>query len=72
MNISKVLDSNAGSIFISVLLGLGLAALFRSVCNDGKCIVIQGPSTDEIKRNYYKINDECFKYTPVYTECDSS
>lgn len=71
MNIHKLLDSEFGSIFVSILLGLGLAALFRSVCADGKCIVIQGPSFDDVRSNYYKINDECFKYTPVYTECNT-
>lgn len=69
MNISKVFDNRVGVVFISILLGLGVAALFRTVCKDGKCIVITGPPVEETKNFYYKIDDKCFKYTPVASEC---
>ena len=50
-------------------MGLGLAALFRKACTDNKCIVIKGPNVDEIKHTYYKVNDDCYKYEPVFSEC---
>lgn len=68
-HLKTLFESNAGSIVISIILGLGLAALFRKACTDNKCIVIQGPNTEEIKQNYYKMNGECYKYKPVFTEC---
>jgi hypothetical protein len=67
--IGKILNSDLGGIIISVILGLGLAALFRKACDDNKCILIKGPDNDEITRNIYKINHDCFKYEPVFTEC---
>lgn len=72
MEISKVLESKVGSIAISILLGIGLAALFRTVCKDGKCIVIKSPPQEETDKYYYKIDQDCFKYTPVVTECRDS
>ena len=72
MNVSKLLDSRPGVIMISILLGLGLAALFRSVCTEGKCVIINGPPPDDTNKYYYKIQDNCYKYTPVATECTRS
>lgn len=71
VKITKALDSEAGAIIVSILLGLGLAALFRSACKDGKCIVIDGPPSQETDKYYYKIDSDCYKYTPVATECRS-
>lgn len=67
--IKKTLSTPAGSIIISVLLGLGLAAMFKTACKDGKCIVIEGPKKEETDKFYYKINDDCYKYTTVATKC---
>jgi hypothetical protein len=69
MNIKALLESRVGVIIISVLLGLGVAALFRSVCKDGKCVIVNGPPKEEINNYYYKINENCYKYTPVASEC---
>lgn len=64
-----MLQTPFGSILVSIILGLGIAALFRKACDDKKCIVIQGPPQDEIGRYYYKIDQDCYKYTPVAAEC---
>ena len=70
-SILKLLDTPMGTIIMSVILGLGLAALFRKACGDKKCIVIKGPNSDEINKYYYKIHDDCYKYTHVVVpECN--
>lgn len=56
---------------ISIILGLGLASLFRQVCKDDKCKIIKGPNVKDIERNIYKIDDKCYKYKPVATLCNS-
>lgn len=68
-NISEVLNSQTGSVIISIILGLGLAALFRKACKDNNCIVIKGPNSEEVNKFFYKIEDNCYKYSPVFTEC---
>jgi len=69
VNISKALDTEFGYILISILLGFGLAALFRTACKDGKCMVIASPPVEETSKFYYKVDDDCYKYTPVATKC---
>jgi hypothetical protein len=69
MSLKTVLSSDVGGIIISIVLGLGLAALFRKACDDNKCILIKGPDMEEVKRNVYKINNDCFKYETEFAEC---
>lgn len=67
--IKNVMKDRMGSIIISVILGLGLAALFRRACHGGSCVVIKAPKREEIQQYYYKIDDDCYKYTPYVVEC---
>jgi hypothetical protein len=70
-NLSRLLNTDTGRIFISILLGLGLAALFRGKCIDRKCIKFKGPVIDQITGKIYKFNDsECskFKLIPVHRD----
>jgi hypothetical protein len=67
--ITKFLNSKTGQIVISIILGLGLASLFRKVCQDNQCIIIKGPPLEEVNKYVYKIDDECYKYTPQSTKC---
>ena len=71
MGIADLLHSEQGAIIISIILGLGLAALFRKACADNSCIVVKGPKTEEIKDTHYKIDNTCYKYNPVVVECKS-
>lgn len=68
--IKEFMDSKNGQIIISIILGLGLAAVFRRVCTGNNCVVIQGPKRSEIEKYYYKLNGDCFKYTPYTAPCD--
>ena len=76
VNISKMisgfLDSKAGQIIISVILGFGLATIFRKVCKDSNCVVITGPKVSETTKYYYKLDNECYKYSPYVTPCSDS
>lgn len=67
--LSNIIDTHSGSIMISVIMGLGLASFFRKVCKDGKCVIIKGPDVNNIKANVYKLDNECYKYTPTSTKC---
>jgi len=70
MGIADMLDSTEGWIMISIILGLGLAAMFRQVCKKPSCIVIKGPPRSDTEKYVYKIRDECYKYTPYVVPCD--
>ena len=70
MNFKRLLNTELGRIFISILLGLGLATLFRKVCTDKSCIVFHGPVISEIDDKIYKYGDKCYKYSGNSTTCD--
>jgi len=72
MQITKLLKTKTGSILFSIILGLGLAALFRRACKDNSCIVVKGPNVSEVQKYFYKVNNDCYKYEPVLSECNSS
>jgi hypothetical protein len=63
--------SETGRIIVSIIVGLGLASMFRKVCK-GNCIIVKGPNTSDIQKHYYKMDGECYKYTPYATPCDGS
>ena len=65
----KSMNSETGRIVVSVIWGLGLAALFRRVCVGRNCIVIKGPNPKKIQNKIYKYNNSCYKYTPYATKC---
>lgn len=69
MNFKRLLDTEIGKTFISILLGLGLATLFRKACNDHSCILFRGPILDEIEDKTFEYDDECFQYTAKTVTC---
>jgi hypothetical protein len=71
-NIKKVINSETGRIFISALLGLGLATLFSRVCKGKNCIVFNGPVFSEIDGKIYKYGEKCYTYKAQPDKCDST
>lgn len=72
-NISRLLNTDTGRLLISILLGLGLAALFRGKCVDRKCIKFKGPVIDRITGKIYRFNDsECSKFNLVPVRHDDT
>jgi hypothetical protein len=70
--IKDVLKTETGSKIISIILGLGLAAMFRKVCSKGTCVVIKGPSLKDVEQYHYKIKEDCYKYTPYVVSCENA
>lgn len=69
--LSKLLENESMAIIISIILGLGMASLFRQVCKGNECIIVKGPNIKEVSKKVYKIDDKCYKYTPKATTCSS-
>jgi hypothetical protein len=68
--LGTLINTKEGQIIVSVLLGFGLATLFRKACKDQSCIVIKGPKMTEINGVFYRVGDTCYQYTPQITSCD--
>ena len=72
MHLEKFVHTGTGKIIMSVLLGFGLASLFRTVCKDKDCLLFYAPSLDKIKDKIYKNSGKCVKYSPQATKCDTN
>jgi hypothetical protein len=70
LHLSKFIHTETGKRIMSILLGLGLASLFRIVCKDKNCLLFHAPPLDEIKEKIYKSHGKCVKYNAVATKCD--
>jgi len=71
MNIQRLVNTKMGRVFISILLGIGLAALFRRTCTDKNCIVFNGPIIKEFDDKIYKQDGKCYKYTATSSKCNT-
>lgn len=71
IKLANVMNHPIGNLLISVILGLGLAAIFKKVCNDGHCVIVKGPPYEEIKNKIFVFEDKCYKYTPKAVSCDN-
>ena len=71
MHLSKFIHTNTGRLIMSILLGLGLATLFRQICEGKDCTLFSAPPIEEIDDQIYKFDDKCYKMTKNAVKCDS-
>lgn len=69
MDFKRLLHTDGGKTIISILLGLGLASIFRKMCNDKNCIDFKGPILKDFEGQTYKYNDKCYKYNVEAASC---
>jgi hypothetical protein len=69
IHFGKFLHTERGKIIMSILLGFGLASLFRKVCKDKNCLIFHAPPLDDFNNKIYKSNGKCVKYNPIQTKC---
>ena len=72
MNFKRLLNTELGRFFISVLLGLGIATMFRKVCKDKNCMMFNGPIISELDDKIYKYGEKCYTYNTVPDKCNST
>lgn len=67
--IQKIIHSTVGRYIISILLGLGLATLFRKVCNDRSCMVFYAPPSKEVDGKVFEFDNECYTFKARGSMC---
>ena len=72
IHFGKFVHTETGKTIMSVLLGLGLASLFRTVCKEQNCLIFHAPPLDEFKDKIYRSNGKCVKYNQVATKCSAN
>jgi|UniRef100_A0A6C0ILW5 hypothetical protein len=71
MNLERLINSETGKMAVSIVLGLGLATLFRQACDDEKCIRFNGPIIEDLEEKIYKYDNKCYKYQMNSGKCKS-
>jgi hypothetical protein len=54
----SIQNTELGKYIISIILGIGLASLFRKSCEGRSCMVFRGPSMEDIRKSNYKYGEE--------------
>ena len=72
MHIERFIQTDAGRILMSIILGVGLATLFKVSCKDRNCLLMQAPPLDTIKDKIYKVDDKCYKFNPTPVACNNT
>ena len=72
MYLGKFVHTETGKIIMSILLGFGLASLFRTVCKDKDCLTFHAPPLEQIKDKIYKSSGKCVTYSPISTKCNAN
>jgi hypothetical protein len=70
MHLGKFVNTETGRIFMSIILGVGLATIFRASCKGKNCIIYNAPPLTEIKDKIFKIDDKCYKFESKSTKCN--
>lgn len=66
---NKMMKDKYGKIFISIIWGLGLSALFRKICKGRNCIVVKAVNPKKVKNKIFKHNNSCYRYKPEIINC---
>ena len=72
MHLEKFVHTERGKIIMSIILGFGLASLFRTVCKDKNCLIFHAPPLDDFRDKIYKNGNKCFQFKAVATKCSSN
>ena len=64
-------NNQFAKIFISIVWGLGLAAIFRQACKGRNCIIIKSPNMTEYEKSVYEFDNKCYTFKSKVTNCES-
>ena len=69
VHFEKFVHTKTGKTLMSIILGFGLASLFRKICKEKNCLLFYAPPMENLNDKIYKSNGRCVKYNPVVTKC---
>jgi hypothetical protein len=70
MHLDKFIHSQQGKYLMSILLGIGLATLFRTMCKGSRCNVIKAPPMEELDGQIYEFDGKCYEIKTNPITCD--
>lgn len=69
VNYWLLMDNQVFATIVSILLGFGIAAMFRPLCKGADCIVLHGPPVKDILDKVYQMGERCVEFTTEVVEC---
>ena len=69
-SVKDFIYSTRGKYVFSILLGIGLASLFRKACSTRNCLVFKAPSLNKIKDKIFSYNDKCYSFNTTSVTCN--
>ena len=69
-SLKTLINSSKGKIILSIILGFGIATLFRESCKNRNCLVFRAPSMKKVKGKIFSYNDKCYSYNEKHTTCN--
>lgn len=70
-NILNSIHTKFGKYLVSVILGIGLASIFRRSCLDSNCLSFKGPHHLDIVKHAYGYNENCYKFKEYPISCNT-
>ena len=67
----KFLMSETGKKLFSIMLGLGVAGLFKMSCDSRSCLVYKAPEFKETNKTV-KYNEQCYGVQEKMIDCEKS
>ena len=68
-NFISIIDRPGFATIISIVLGFGLAAIFRPLCKGPDCLIIRGPPVNEVRGAVYQFGSKCVEFDAKAVEC---
>lgn len=68
LDIKKIMKTEKGIFLFSIILGLGIAGLFKMSCDSRSCIVYTAP--DLTGKKQIKVNNKCYRISEEMIDCE--
>ena len=73
MGIIKFINDQRFNVFFSLMLGIGVVALFRPICSGSECNVSKAPTENDFDKYVYRMGgSKCYEFKTEIVECPSS
>ena len=72
MNYWTYMENPWLAALVSFMIGFGIAAMFRPLCNGPECIVLHGPPVKDVIDKVYQMGEKCVEFTTEVVTCPAA
>jgi hypothetical protein len=71
-DIEGILKVPGLAALMSIVIGFGIACMFRPLCKGPECLIVRGPPISDLRGSVYQFGSKCVEFTPKPVECPTS